>query len=317
MLDEYINTQPIAYKIMLNQLRKNSFSHAYIIETNGFYGGLNFAIAIAKSLMCPKLSTNLNNCGNCTQCSKIDSNNYTELEIIEPDGLWIKKEQLKQLQKNFNSKAVEGDKKIYIINHADQLNDSASNSILKFLEEPEDGIIAILIVENSNTLLDTIVSRCQKIKLNNVNVGGSDTQSNICHYLLGNAGEIEKFKKDESDNGLIDQTLSFIMSYEESGINIILRQNKYCSQFLKDKVLFKSFLDILILFYKDVLNYKLFNKVYIFVDNLSDVKYVADKNQINSVSKKLSSAIDISDRLKYNCNLNLLLDKLIMMLEGD
>ena len=317
MLDEYIDIQPVAHKIILNQLNNKNVSHAYIIETNGYYKGFDFAIAIAKSLICPKLKTSLNDCGYCTQCLKIDNNNYTELEIIEPDGLWIKKEQLKQLQKDFNSKSVEGNKKIYIINHADKMNDSASNSILKFLEEPEEGIIAILVVENSNSLLETIVSRCQRIKLNNQIAGGDDTLTNICYCLFNNEAEIENFKKDEKDNNIIENTVGFIVNNEESGIDIFLHENKYCSVFLKNKNMFKFFLDIMVLFYKDVLNYMLFNKVSVFVNDLDDIKYVADKNKIESVLKKTNNVIDICDRLKYNCNLNLLLDKLIMMLEGE
>ena len=42
----------------------------------------------------------------------------------------------------------------------------ASNSMLKFLEEPEDGIIAILMTNNINNVLSTIISRCKVIKLN-------------------------------------------------------------------------------------------------------------------------------------------------------
>jgi DNA polymerase III gamma/tau subunit len=46
------------------------------------------------------------------------------------------------------------------------MNIQTANSILKFLEEPIDEIIAILVVDNINLMLPTIISRCQVIKLN-------------------------------------------------------------------------------------------------------------------------------------------------------
>ena len=52
-------------------------------------------------------------------------------------------------------------KRIYVIKEAEKLNTSAANTLLKFLEEPADDIIAILLTNNRYKLLDTILSRCQ------------------------------------------------------------------------------------------------------------------------------------------------------------
>ena len=62
-------------------------------------------------------------------------------------------------------KSVSSEKKVYIINGVENLNIAASNSILKFLEEPEENIIAILVCDNINNVLETIISRCQVINL--------------------------------------------------------------------------------------------------------------------------------------------------------
>ena len=316
MLDEYIEEQPLAYKIILNELKNKKLSHAYILETNGYSLGFDFALALVKSLLCPKNHTNLDDCGNCTQCSRVGNNNYTELEIIEPDGLWIKKEQLINLQRSFSSKSTEGNKKVYIINHADKLNESTSNSILKFLEEPEEGIIAILLVDSCCNLLNTIVSRCQVIKLNNNVIISSDTISNVCYCLFNGADQMEKFKCDEESDSIINLVINFSKSYEENGINMILYENRY-ELIMKEKEKLKLFLDILVLFYKEVLNYKMFKKTDIFVNEKSNISLIADKNDINNLCAKINQIIKIGDEVKYNCNLNLLFDKLIMTLEGE
>ena len=62
--------------------------------------------------------------------------------------MWIKKEQLLELQEEFMTKGLLTSKKIYIITDATKLNTSSANSILKFLEEPADNIIAILLADN-------------------------------------------------------------------------------------------------------------------------------------------------------------------------
>ena len=58
--------------------------------------------------------------------------------------------------------------RIYIIKDCDKMNKQASNSLLKFLEEPVPGIIAILMTNHIGKLLDTIISRCQLIRLHRV-----------------------------------------------------------------------------------------------------------------------------------------------------
>ena len=183
MLDGYKNSQPIAYQILKNAIINDKCSHAYLIETGGFYDTFNFVMSFVKSLLCPKTKLTKDNCGNCHQCEVIDSGNFPEIEIIEPDGLWIKKEQLQNLQKEFNTKALIGNKRIYIIKQADRLNKSSANSILKFLEEPDNNLVAILITDNIYNVLSTIRSRCQVLRLQTFN------QKN------DNENYIEKLKK--------------------------------------------------------------------------------------------------------------------------
>ena len=105
MLDSYIEKQSIIYQIFKNSIIKDKLSHAYLFESNSNNGqALKMALAFAKTLFCPNKYMNFNNCVNCTQCHKIDKNEFSELNIIEPDGMWIKKEQLDILQKKLKQK---------------------------------------------------------------------------------------------------------------------------------------------------------------------------------------------------------------------
>lgn len=138
----------------------NCFSHAYLIEVDNSYDSsivLNFAQKIIYHINSKK-----NENVDLTLYTSVESEN---IKIIQPDGKFIKKEQLLELMSEFKTKSLNSNVRIYILEYAENLNNSSANTILKFLEEPEDGIIAILVTKNKSNVIDTIVSRCQFLNI--------------------------------------------------------------------------------------------------------------------------------------------------------
>ena len=86
MLDTYKNTQKIIYQTIINSVKKNKLSHAFLIELNDETDGIEFAKSISKFLLCANHYTNFDNCGECNICHQIDTDNYIELEVIKPEG---------------------------------------------------------------------------------------------------------------------------------------------------------------------------------------------------------------------------------------
>lgn len=289
MLDDFIESQPQAYHFFQSAIKKNRCNHAYLIETNGYAKGEQLALAFAKYLFCPHHYTNATSCANCKQCQTIDDNNFLELEIIAPDGLWIKKGQLESLQQDFSKKSLVGNKKIYILMQADKLNSSAANSILKFLEEPEEGIIAILLVDNIYQVLPTIRSRCQIIRL---------------------IPTPEIIKDEEA----ISNVFSFMQYYEQHGLSTILKDSLWLS-FFKEKASMRDALEILLFLYKDLLNIKLHLPCEYYLEYEEKLKLLQEKNTISMLCNKINSIAQAKEKLKVNANTNLLLDKLLITLE--
>ena len=211
MLDDYKDKQLVAYNIMMNEINNNKVSHAYLIDENNNTDSFNIVMAFVKEILTHFMDEDSKE----KLCKRIDDNNYPEIKIIEPDGLLIKKGQILDLQHEFSMAAVEGNKRIYIIRNADAMRSETSNSMLKFLEEPENNIIAILMTNNINAILPTIVSRCQIIRLNNDN---NNNNNNV------NNDEIDML------------TLEFIKSIENNGIRTILNEQKL----LFDKISIKD-----------------------------------------------------------------------------
>ena len=298
MLDEFMNEQKVAHRILTNSIIKNKCSHAYLIETNGYLKKIELAKAFAKYLLCPNNYSNNQKCVNCTQCENIDKNIFGELKIIEPDGMWIKKEQLLELQEEFKMKSVLANKKVYIITDATKLNPSSSNSILKFLEEPSDNIVAILLADNIHQLLDTIVSRCQVITLNKI----LQTENKLESLLSVNIENLDLVK---------ETSVNFINEIEKQKEKTILYTKKLFHNNIQDKnELIVSF-EIMILYYKDAINEKLNRKLELF-DNVN----MLTNNDIEELNRKIKVITNLKNKIYVNANTNLLVDKLILELGG-
>ena len=141
-----------------NQKRENKFSHAYLVETNNidkFKGELS---EVLKIFLCNECDTF---CNSCQNCHYIDEDVHPNVLYIYPDGAHIKVNQIEDLRSKFKVKSTFGKYNIFVIFNAEKLNPSSANALLKFLEEPEDNIIGVLLTNNKSLIIPTIISRCQ------------------------------------------------------------------------------------------------------------------------------------------------------------
>ncbi len=159
--DQLEELQPTVLKMLKNSLLKNRVAHAYLFEGIRGTGKQEIALLLTKALFCESLIDGYKPCESCNNCLRINHGNHPDVHKVEPDGLSIKKEQIRNLQGEFSKKGLESANKVYMIVHADKMSTSASNSLLKFLEEPSVHTVAFLITEQPQQLLPTILSRCQ------------------------------------------------------------------------------------------------------------------------------------------------------------
>lgn len=317
MLEDYRQKQPIIYKMLKKSIKNEEFSHAYLFETNGFVDSKQFIYAFVKSLLCPQKKLAQQNCDNCHQCEIIESGNFPELKVINPEGMWIKKEQLKELRKEFNEKAIIGNKRIYIINEAEKLGISSANSILKFLEEPEEGIIAILVTENIYNVIETIRSRCQIMRMIETSQKNQDipTLQKLKNIIYRKKENSEELMSDEKTNEKIIKTIDFINYYENHHKDTILFMNKLFTDYIKTKEELTDSFEIMSLYYKDIINIKLNTNPEIFTKT-KEIDNILETNTLNTLCNKLNIITKTKQNIKFNANTNLLLDKLIIDLEG-
>ncbi len=145
--------------LLRRALNSGRLAHAYLFEGPEGVGKRLMALALVRAVFCE----NGSGCGNCTACRKIDHNNHPDLHIVEPEGSFIKIEQVRDLQKELSYRPLEARQKICLIDGADLMNPAAGNALLKTLEEPQGHTLMVLLSCRPEALLTTIRSRCQRI----------------------------------------------------------------------------------------------------------------------------------------------------------
>ena len=147
----------------------NRLVHAYIIDGMKGSGKKELVYFITQALYCKQRQTGEAPCMTCPQCTKISNGHLVDLVEVFPDGQTIKVDQIRELRQQLSTSGMESSKKVCIIHQADHLTIGASNSLLKFLEEPVSQVYFFLLTENLAKVLPTIQSRCQVVRIMQAN----------------------------------------------------------------------------------------------------------------------------------------------------
>ena len=266
-------------KIVLN----NKVSHAYLIEVDNYDNDIKYIYNFIKMML---LKCSYKDAVNSMEkVSKlIDDNNYPDIVVVSSDSLTIKKEQIIDLEKEFNNKSLFDNKRIYIIKESEKLNASSANTILKFLEEPEDDIVAILLTDNRYHVIDTILSRCQVLSLK------------------------ENFYDINFSDEIMD-LLELFLSPKKYFINPKNVYTVYFTDKINSKELLNNISNILI----SSINYSILNEKNEYSDIFNNI---LKNNDINKLINILSILDDEIYNLNFNVNLKLWLDSLFCKLIG-
>jgi len=104
-------------------------------------------------------------CGACPPCRQIAAGHFPDIITIDPSGDLIKIGQIRQLLSTLAMKPYGSGMRVVIIRDAPAMNAPAANALLKILEEPPDRTVLILTAVQAESLLPTIRSRCQRVRL--------------------------------------------------------------------------------------------------------------------------------------------------------
>ena len=163
---EEVIGQEYITKTLRNAILSNKLAHALLFSGPRGVGKTSTARIVAKSLNCEKGPTS-DPCQTCVFCKEIsDGNSLDVIEIDAASHTGVK--DVREIIENVRYLPSLGKTKIYIIDEAHMLSQSAFNALLKTLEEPPPHVIFILATTEVHKIPVTILSRCQRFDFKKV-----------------------------------------------------------------------------------------------------------------------------------------------------
>ncbi len=145
--------------VLRRSLAAGKIAHAYLFDGIEGCGKKKSSIAFVEAVFCGRDE----GCGQCQSCRKVAAGNHPDLHMVEPEGAFIKIDQIRELQRDLAFRPFEAPKKACIIEAVDRLNPAAGNALLKTLEEPPGNALMVLLTANPGGVLPTVLSRCQRL----------------------------------------------------------------------------------------------------------------------------------------------------------
>lgn len=157
----YFSEQVLSLIDIINKDKR--IFHSYLLYGDKGLGKTTFSKYIAKTILCKDKAKP---CNKCISCKKIDNSSHPDLiEVLKEENNSITANEIRNLIQNINIKPNESDKKVYILKNIENLSINSSNCLLKTLEQPPKNVIFILTTNDLSNVLQTIKSRCIKIKV--------------------------------------------------------------------------------------------------------------------------------------------------------
>lgn len=171
-------------------INPETLAHAWLLHGLAGIGKRQYALSLAASLLCESTDQGLA-CGQCQACLWVRLGNHPDLMRVRPEalaveeGLYddsesvdapaasaakpsdeIKVEQIRSLEPWYHRTTHRNGWRIVLVYPGEALGTVSANALLKSLEEPPPNTMFLIVCDSPDRLLPTILSRCQKVRLN-------------------------------------------------------------------------------------------------------------------------------------------------------
>lgn len=305
-----------------NTISSGKVGHAYIFDGEDYSGKSLLAGIFAAALQCE--AGGEEPCGQCHSCKQAATGN-------QPDIIWLDHEKpgsigvddIRTLNNDIVIKPYSSRYKIYIIKEAEKMTEQAQNALLKTIEEPPSYAIILLLTNNYESLLQTILSRCIRIELCPVPTdvitgylmekeGVVEYQARVCAaFAQGNVGKAIRLAHSEEFNQIKDEALRLVKNIKKmEQFEVLFLLNGITDY----KLSISDFLDIIMVWYRDVLLFKATNDAngLIFKDEVSEIIKQAKKSSYQGIENILEGLAKAKSRIRANVNFDLVVELLFL-----
>ena len=307
-------------------IESGKVSHAYIFTGEKGTGKHRLASAFAETLQCE--DTQNRPCGKCHSCRQAQSGNHPDIIYVsheKPSSIGVE-DIRSQLAGDIQIRPYNGNYKIYIIPDAEKMTVQAQNAILKTIEEPPEYAVIILLTANEQALLETIRSRCVILNLKPVpdevvrkylmeQIQVPDYQADICvAFAQGNIGKAVRLASSEDFSLIKSSAMKLIRNLGNMEISELI---EYVKEVQEYKVSIQDYLDILALWYRDMVYYKATKDIdgIVFRDELKAIRDTVKVCSYEGVEEVMKAIENAKTRLSANVNFDLTMELLFLVMK--
>ncbi len=301
-----------------NAVKDDSLRQTYIIKGESGLGKKEALKKISQYIMCHDGTS----CGVCNGCQSLFANaNPDCVRVSNGDKKTIELQKIRNMIKEVYIKPVGSKYKLFIIENAHLMDAAPQNALLKVIEEPPQYAVFVLLCDNLNTILPTILSRAFVLELWRSSI---DDLRKICPlskedeymytYCLGNIGTLKSISSDENFKSLRQNVIktfaNMILGDEYSVYDAV----KF---WLDNKDSKEELISILVMFLRDVVFYKnsMSDKISN-TDKIKEIKALSDKLTLKSSFDMLSLANDIPRLMGKYGNFSMVVETMMIKIKS-
>lgn len=225
--DDFIDQENIK-KILVNSIKNNKISHAYLFSGPRGIGKTSMAKIFAKAINCENFNNKDDVCNKCEHCLDADNGSVDIVEIDAASNNGV--DQIRELRNKISIVPSNLNYKVYIIDEVHMLTNSAFNALLKTLEEPPSYVVFILATTEFYEVPETIVSRCQCY--------------NFGRISLKSLEERLKFISKQEKINITDEAITEIAQYSNGGLRDAISMLDKLRSFTNEKITVDVFKNI-------------------------------------------------------------------------
>jgi DNA polymerase-3 subunit delta' len=309
-------------------IENNKISHAYILNGEKGMGKKTIAKAFAMTLLCEEKGTVP--CMKCRSCIQTLTDNNPDIINITPDKpTTLSIDHIREtLVNDVDLKPYSYSHKVYIIQDAQLMNSATQNAILKTIEEPPEYAVILLLTTNIGGMLQTVMSRCVKMDVQPLKKEVVkkylmekekvvDYQADVAvSFAGGNLGRAIELSTSQDFAGMLDEVVQLLKYVKEMQAYEVVAAVKRASEY---KFMFEDYIDLMILWFRDVLVYKASMNVneLIFKNEIKTIKEQAANSSYNGIETILEALDKVKVRLKANVNFDVAIELMFLTIRDN
>jgi DNA polymerase-3 subunit delta' len=321
------NWNLIGHEWAVDMLKKHVVNgttrHAYLFAGPPGLGRRTLALRFAQALNCQTPVEAGVPCGRCRDCKQIEAMQHPDLTVIqaETEGGTMKVDQIREARRMLTLKPYMAKYRVALFLRFHEANDSASNALLKTLEEAPSYAVLILTADNAEQLLPTIVSRCEVLRLRPLKVeevqraledkGFETNQAKlIAHISGGRFGYARHLLESESLLAEREERLNDLQSLIAASR---VEKFTYADKLSKDKDSMRQVILIWLSYWRDVMLRTVQAETpLVNVDRNLEIEDLAGRMDLSSARHVVNELENTLEKMERNVNSKLLAEVLLL-----